>query len=415
MRRHGFYLKYLSKMFAYRYHLWVIFASVIAIQFVLLHLSLFRPSVVITDEAPGFIKPESGLRVQPLTPPDSRQHAFLESDNYLNMFSRASKVVQDIKAFKRTFQEKGFVKFKPRWSSELDSATQFTQVVWDTCIVSPEPKPPKCRLWLGANNTKSNLHQDKFTHQPGVRGVALHPDVLAVLAVLNGRNPYPFQTLNYPASSLARTHSDYVHFAPQPSNLMCGVWVALEDIDPKAGPVFYYPGSHLLDFYSMQDLGLQPRESHHLNYAKYQDIMEAHMDAIGLAKEFAVLKKGEALIWTSNLVHGGPPPELPGKSRLSQVTHYFFVGAYYNWAPVMSDVTENKVVYYDEDSVKRKWDENAGTPDERFEMSKFREGTCKEHGAPPGVQSPCELINRPPRVFSKLLEHDVEAGESIMR
>ena len=47
-------------MFAYRYHLWVIFASVIAIQFIL--LPIFRPSVVITDQAPGFIKPESGLK-----------------------------------------------------------------------------------------------------------------------------------------------------------------------------------------------------------------------------------------------------------------------------------------------------------------------------------------------------------------
>ena len=40
-------------MFAYRYHLWVIFASVIAIQFIL--LPIFRPSVVITDQAPGLI------------------------------------------------------------------------------------------------------------------------------------------------------------------------------------------------------------------------------------------------------------------------------------------------------------------------------------------------------------------------
>ena len=31
-----------------------------------------------------------------------------------------------------------------------------------------------------------------------------------------------------------------------PEGFMCGVWVALEDMDMDNGPLVYYPGSHQL-------------------------------------------------------------------------------------------------------------------------------------------------------------------------
>ena len=31
-----------------------------------------------------------------------------------------------------------------------------------------------------------------------------------------------------------------------PEGFMCGVWVALEDMDMENGPLVYYPGSHKL-------------------------------------------------------------------------------------------------------------------------------------------------------------------------
>ena len=64
-----------------------------------------------------------------------------------------------------------------------------------------------------------------------VRAIALAPRILRVLRQLYGRKPLPFQTLNFPIGTEQKVHSDVIHFASDPPTYMCGVWVALEDID----------------------------------------------------------------------------------------------------------------------------------------------------------------------------------------
>ena len=54
------------------------------------------------------------------------------------------------------------------------------------------------------------------------------------------------------------------------------------------------------------------------------------------------MKKGQALIWSANLLHGGDKINTPGASRHSQVTHYYFENCMY-YCPRISDVAINKV------------------------------------------------------------------------
>ena len=62
----------------------------------------------------------------------------------------------------------------------------------------------------------------------------------------------------------------------------------------------------------------------------YEALIAASMESQGLKRETALLKRGQALIWAANLVHGDAPRINPALTRLSQVTHYFFdVCAYY--------------------------------------------------------------------------------------
>ena len=259
-----------------------------------------------------------------------------------------------------------------------------------------------------------NYHQDRFADIDSVRDLAMDYDIRAMLASLHGYEPYPFQTLNYPTSSLARTHSDYIHFAAYPQPLMSAAWVALQDIHPDSGPVFYYEGSHVISPYNMQDFGLEDRTKHGLNYAKYQDIMQAHMRKSSFEYKEAVFPKGWVLIWSANLVHGGPPAKQPGMARLSQVTHYFFRNSDYNWAPVASDVDNDAVTFYDEDAVNRKWSRE-GTPEERRSMSKFKVGPCnlmtKDN---PNVPNPCDHAHKIPKVFSQIFDHKGEAGNDVI-
>ena len=75
------------------------------------------------------------------------------------------------------------------------------------------------------------------------------------------------------------------------------------------------------------------------------------------------IKKGQAIIWASNLLHGGEKILRPGASRHSQVTHYFFDDCVY-YSPRLSDVAINKIY------LTELWDINTG---ERMENRYFDE------------------------------------------
>ena len=166
-----------------------------------------------------------------------------------------------------------------------------------------------------------------------VKALALAPNVLSLLKDLYGRNPIGWQTLNFWKGTEQAPHSDALHFNSMPPGFMCGVWVALEDINMDKGPVVYYAASHKLPELTPQDIGLQADFS---EYKKY----EAHIDELikerGLEPGYATIPKGHALIWASNLLHGGSRRSDPTLTRHSQVTFYFFEGCRF-WQPMTSD------------------------------------------------------------------------------
>ena len=169
---------------------------------------------------------------------------------------------------------------------------------------------------------------DAWKVSASVRQIALDPSVLETLAALYGRTLRPFQTLNFRVGSEQRPHADSIHFDSVPPGNMCGVWVALEDIDLDSGPLVYYPGSHKLPAISFSDLRLPPYTRY---YEKYEDAIErlvedrvgALLEGVALEPHFATLRKGQALIWSANLIHGGAPQRDQSRTRYSQVTHYF--------------------------------------------------------------------------------------------
>jgi hypothetical protein len=161
-----------------------------------------------------------------------------------------------------------------------------------------------------------------------VKSVSLDPKVLAVLEGLYGRKPMPFQTLNFRKPSQQAAHSDGIHFNSVPQGYMCGVWVALEDMDDENGPLIYYPGSHKLPLVTMQDVGVAAGRDHYAEYTRYIARLIKERD---LKSAYATIRKGQALVWATNLLHGGAPVKDKSRTRLSQVTHYYFEECkYYN-------------------------------------------------------------------------------------
>jgi hypothetical protein len=87
----------------------------------------------------------------------------------------------------------------------------------------------------------------------------------------------------------------------------------------------------------MRDVGLAERASHEDYDRVYPGAVAAMIAERGMRKENALLKKGQALVWAANLLHGGEPIRRPGSTRRSLVTHYYFDGCAY-FTPMTSDV-----------------------------------------------------------------------------
>ncbi|MES2159348.1 MAG: phytanoyl-CoA dioxygenase family protein [Pseudomonadota bacterium] len=179
--------------------------------------------------------------------------------------------------------------------------------------------------------------QDAWKFDEDVRAIAANQQILDLLSKLYGRAAFPFQTLNFPVGTQQAPHSDSVHFSSLPERFMCGVWLAMEDISADAGPLFYYPGSHRWPVITNALVG---RSGHGSALQSAQDpygpAWRALRDAHGAQEEIFLGRKGQALIWCANLLHGGSRQNDPCLTRWSQVTHYYFDDCIY-YTPAFSD------------------------------------------------------------------------------
>jgi ectoine hydroxylase-related dioxygenase (phytanoyl-CoA dioxygenase family) len=128
---------------------------------------------------------------------------------------------------------------------------------------------------------------------------------------------------------------------------MCGVWVALEDITEENGPVFYYPGSQNLLEYDFSYIRTDAKTPSYKDYIQYEDFIEKIVEANKFEKKKFLAKKGDLLIWSSNIIHGGSPVTKQGSTRWSQVTHYFFKDCYY-YTPMLSNMVTKQLYLRDE-------------------------------------------------------------------
>ena len=197
----------------------------------------------------------------------------------------------------------------------------------------------------GWRNNEGLRIQDAYKFNADVHRIAANPQVLALLSTLYGRRAWPFQTLNFPVSTQQHIHSDSLHFSSVPERFMCGVWVALEDIGPTQGPLEYYSGSHKWPIYVNEHIGYcRAGQRDEPSQKPFEDLYDALIRAGGLKRTDFLAKKGQALIWAANLLHGGSRQTDPELTRWSQVTHYYFEGCSY-YTPMLSDPFYGRIFF----------------------------------------------------------------------
>jgi Phytanoyl-CoA dioxygenase (PhyH) len=187
------------------------------------------------------------------------------------------------------------------------------------------------------NSGRVQRVQDAWTYSEDVRAIAANATLLELLSKLYGRRAFPFQTLNFPVGTQQHLHSDSIHFSSIPERFMCGVWLAMEDIHATAGPLTYLPGSHKWPILSNIMIGRRGTDSGG-GHAQppFEATWAALVERSATKQETFLARKGQALIWAANLLHGGSPQTDPTRTRWSQVTHYYFDDCIY-YTPAFSD------------------------------------------------------------------------------
>jgi ectoine hydroxylase-related dioxygenase (phytanoyl-CoA dioxygenase family) len=185
--------------------------------------------------------------------------------------------------------------------------------------------------------------QDGWRKHPSVRELACKTQVIDALRTLYGRDAFPFQTLNFDSGTEQATHSDTIHFDSVPAGFMAGVWVALEDVDADNGPLHYFPGTHRLPHLTLADAGIRGAGDGYNSYQPhYEPMIRDFVERGGYERAEGYLKRGQALIWAANLLHGGSPIRGAGRTRHSQVTHYYFTDCAY-FTPMQSDLNLGRI------------------------------------------------------------------------
>ena len=174
-------------------------------------------------------------------------------------------------------------------------------------------------------------HRIELVHEKSdaARELWTLPSVMRFLQAIFQEHVLPCQTLVFIRGSGQDMHQDTIHLTAFPAGYMCGVWIALEDVDEDAGPLFVYPGSHRLPRLYCETVGMG--KVHNGDWAEFAEKflprLERELEDAGCVKQAYLPRKGDILVWHENLAHGGMMRNDNTLSRRSIVSHYFSEGA----------------------------------------------------------------------------------------
>lgn len=159
-----------------------------------------------------------------------------------------------------------------------------------------------------------------------IRGLMLHAALVELVGRILGATPVAMQSIFFEYGSEQRLHQDFPILRPIIPSHLVGCWVALEDVRPDCGPLFYFPGSHRLPKHDFggNALGISRHED---DLGGYEEHLGAVVRAAGIESRVLEAGKGDVFLWHSALVHGGSPVENHEPTRQSMVVHYSTVAA----------------------------------------------------------------------------------------
>lgn len=162
------------------------------------------------------------------------------------------------------------------------------------------------------------------------RDVQFAPAIQRFLGQLFERPPMAFQSLLFRYGTEQPMHQDTAYVVLRSPMEFVGCWIALEDVMPGSGELQYYEGSHRIP--EFQWFGRSRARP-----PKYEDDREflawvrEQSERAGCPLVRFLPKKGDALLWHADLVHGGSPRIDRQQTRWSLVSHFCPVDVEPEW------------------------------------------------------------------------------------
>lgn len=164
-----------------------------------------------------------------------------------------------------------------------------------------------------------------------IRDICCSPELHYLMVDLLGEElGLHFILADYKSTERGWHQDDYLN----PENTFAryaAVWMAMDDIDPEAGPFEFVPGSHkwpCMRNNKVKELvvpEVRNDGTHHWAVAAEYLVnksVEGYIKEMGSEVHKFHAKKGDILVWHGKLMHRGSIPKDPAKTRPAMIAHY---------------------------------------------------------------------------------------------
>jgi phytanoyl-CoA hydroxylase len=174
----------------------------------------------------------------------------------------------------------------------------------------------------------NQLWRIHYFHPHTAAGLALTKaeKILRMCSLLLGAEPVLINGIGLKFGSQSGLHQDLCAYHIHPANHLVGIWLAAEDVNPAAGPLEVYPGSHRAGLWpgwrnypqtSLRTCHLETRDAEAAFLAK---------SVAGIEGKPLPVKKGDAIFQHGLLIHGADRITDRQATRYSMVLHYSVKG-----------------------------------------------------------------------------------------
>ena len=165
---------------------------------------------------------------------------------------------------------------------------------------------------------------DIYVQVEAARKALFSPAIVDFLSLVFERPPLLFQGLSFEKGSQQGMHQDTAYVVTSKPLELAAAWIALQDVTEGSGELMYYEGSHRLPEYrfSGEHKHWNPDRDPPAQHDEWASLIEANAGAMELQRRTFLPKKGDVLIWSADLAHGGSLVSDSEATRKSLVGHY---------------------------------------------------------------------------------------------